>query len=1394
MSGNVRIQTEECTGYRNEQQETSAAREHVHDRQQETGAAQEHVHDRQQMSGAARGDSHDQMQAPDTARQKTSVKWTPGQKQVIESRGTNLLVSAAAGSGKTAVLVERIIRMITDEENPLDIDKLLVMTFTNAAAAEMRERIGAAIEKKLEETPDNEHLQIQATLVHHAQITTIDSFCLNLIREHFNMLDLDPSFRIGDEGELMLLRQDVMGEMIEDYYTSGGEAFTRFVETYATGKSDGGIEDYIMQVYTFAQSNPYPEIWFDACLQELDAGNASGLEHFPWMQFLIEDLRGQVRELHVQIADAAEVCREDEYLVSYEPMLVDDGRQLAKILEAGDFPQICRHLGACTWMRLATVRGKDVDQEKKAYVTGCRDRVKKAVKNLKELYCMGEPEEMLADMAGTADSTRMLLELAREYGRRYQEKKRDRNLVDFNDLEHEALKVLIVSQDGRPKLPYQYTEAADTLSRRYEEVLVDEYQDSNLVQEALLQAVSRERFGQPNIFMVGDVKQSIYKFRLARPELFQEKYHSYADYDQAGDAPSRKIELHQNFRSRKKVLDGINDVFYRIMTENMGGICYTEETALHPGAVFPEVEKVNPAESAMQPDEISEAAAPAGHTADIPELLVVDTGSAALSQLDEEAADFTARELEAKLIVRKIREMTDSRSGLLVWDKRLGDSGGYRVAEYRDMVILLRSTTGWTETFLSVLMNEGIPAYAESRMGYFNTPEVETMLSLLSIIDNPMQDIPLAAVLKAPFIGVSDVELAQVMAAYKASAEKGQDRGIFAAVKLYLERMAAEEEAAEEAEEVRAAETRTPEEEVRAAETRNPEEEVRAVETGAAEMRAAETGAEPLPFIGGQESSWQLTQKLCRLTGLLTRFRRESTYLPIHELLYRIYEDTGYYDYVSAMPAGQTRRANLDMLVEKASEYERTSYRGLFHFVRYIENLKKYNTDFGEALVQGEEDNTVRIMSIHKSKGLEFPVVFLAGMGKKFNRQDVRGRILIDSDLGIGTDYLDLERRLKTTTLKKNVLRRKMDLDNLGEELRVLYVAMTRAREQLVMTGTDRYLEKSLEKYAQVPVVGGHAQIPYTILAAAGSYLDWLLMSMGAHRDDPVRISLVKVPVAELVGEELVRQLKNQQSRESLYRLGRQKGPGPAPQFRALLERYLDYQYPWQADITLHTKMSVSELKKLGQMTDEAETAGLEEVLESGSSVIKPSLPSDRVPVPKTFSPGISRFGATRGTAYHRALELLAFDQVKSSGDVEAFLRNMVDQNRFSREAYGLIDCRVIWRFLKSGLGRRMSQAQQEGRLHKEQQFVMGIPAREMDAADSDELVVIQGILDACFEEDGQLVLVDYKTDYVTSGQELVDRYKRQLEYYERALQQMTGKTVKEKIIYSLKLQEEICL
>ncbi len=1294
-----------------------------------------------------------------------AVKWTEKQQQVIESRNRSLLVSAAAGSGKTAVLVERIIRMISEGEHPLDIDQLLVMTFTNAAASEMRERIGAAVEKKLREHPEDEHLWLQAALVPQAHITTIDSFCLNVIRNHYSSLDIDPSFRIGDEGELSLLKGDVMGQVLEACYAEDSGDFGLFVEHFGRGRSDKGIEDVIYQMWQFAQSHPWPLAWLEECREELWKEHMSQLEDSPWMKFLLRDVSLQMEELAEQVRGALTVCREENGPLAYEPMLFSDLGKLETVGRAaseGSFEAMYEALAGLSFDRLSSIRSKEIDQEKKAFVSGCRDRVKKAVSKCREYYAAQSPEEVEKILAGTRKPLSVLLDVTERFDAAYREAKRERNVLDFNDMEHLALEVLLeeVPQEELSKeqeegersqapvrgCPVRRPSAvAEELSRQFEEILVDEYQDSNLVQEALITSISRERRGHPNVFMVGDVKQSIYRFRLARPELFMEKYESYT----REESPHQMIELRQNFRSRENVLNVVNDVFYQIMTKNLGGIRYQEETALYPGASFPEVEENLGPDIKMRQEESAEGSTEDGFArafslaaGTAPELLLADTGTEAFKQLDEDALDYTARELEARMAALRIRQLVSEEEGLLVWDK-----DHYRRARYGDMVILLRSMAGWSEVFVNILMNEGIPAHAQTATGYFNTVEVETILSLLSIIDNPMQDIPLAAVLRSPVIGMTDEEMAWMMAAYKKNAKKGQDRGMYGAWKLW-------EEAEEE---------------------------------GSVSDRERKGSIGQIP----NETAISIWKKLGKLRKLLTSLRAASRFLPIHELLYRVYRESGYYDYVSAMPAGETRRANLDMLVEKAAAYEATSYKGLFHFVRYIERLKKFDMDFGEASVAGEGENGVRIMSIHKSKGLEFPIVFLSGMGKHFNKQDAYGQILLDADLGAATDFLDLKLRVKGPTLKKQALKRRMELEAMGEELRVLYVAMTRAKEKLIMTATDRSLESKLEKWQDIPLVDG--QIPYTILSGASSFLDWVLMAEPAIPGGHMEIR--QADIRSLVGREAALQIDRKTAKAELLCLD--TGQIYDERVRAELDKAMDYHYPFEADTGLYAMVSVSELKKQSQIgrseeafgtgSREMEAVGLEELVsltaQSPESGLTPSSPGS---------------GALRGTAYHRALERLSFQDIHSLQETEAALLDLYESGFLDSEAYEWVEAQVIWRFLDSPLGRRMAQAQKEGRIRREQQFIMGIPAREMGKGESEELVLIQGIIDAYLEEPDGLVLIDYKTDRVPrtkSGEGarmLAERYRIQLDYYERALTQLTGKNVKERLIYSLTLQEAI--
>lgn len=1275
-----------------------------------------------------------------------SVKWTEDQQRVIYSRNRNLLVSAAAGSGKTAVLVERIVAMVTQENDPVDLDALLVMTFTNAAAAEMRERIGRAIGKKLEEDPGNQRLRLQAALVPHAQIQTIDSFCLSLIRNHYASLDIDPSFRVGDEGELMLLRADVMAELLEERYTSGGERFERFVETYGSGKTDMGIEEVIMQMYQFSVSHPWPKQWLDQCRREFAQEGARAFEETPWMQFLLTDVRRQMQEFADQLEEVLEVCQEPDGPEAYYPTIREDREMVLSIGASRNFRELQARLSDAGFGKLTAIRKKDIDKTKKEFASAVRDRVKKAVAKCRDQYSTQTPEEIEEAILGCAPVVQELIDLAEDFSGRYQQAKKDRNLVDFGDLEHYALEILW--QDGKP------TATADELSRKYREILVDEYQDSNYVQEELLRALSAERFGRPDVFMVGDVKQSIYRFRQARPELFLEKYDTYS----TEESKKQKIELQKNFRSRREVLESINQVFYQIMRKSLGGIRYTEETALYPGAEFVPL-----------PGETEEASDKKGDSERYKtELFLVNTGSSELARLDDEAKEFTSREIEVKLAVREIRRLTDPKTGLLIWDK---EEACYRRARYGDIVILLRSLSGWAETFVNGLMNEGIPAYAQSQAGYFDTTEVETILSFLALIDNPIQDIPLAAVMRSPIIGMEDEELAWMMSAYKRRAKKRQDRGIYGAWKLWLEK---------------------------------------------AEGMASEGTEDNGAFIPGNRAYMEecICRKVKKLRELQVHFRYLAGILPIHQLLEQIYRETGYYAYVSAMPAGETRQANLDLLIEKAAAYETTSYQGLFHFIRYIERLKKVDTDFGEAMVAGSEDRTVRIMSIHKSKGLEFPIVILAGMGKKLNKRDVYGRLLIDMDFGVGADYLDLDLRLKSVTLKKQVLKRRMDLESMGEELRVLYVAMTRAKEKLIMTATDVHLENKLEKWGLIfdeqgnfrrfdgvakrlsrPRTGKNKAVPFTLLSGAGSYLDWILMAFGQTGGT---ISCQNVPAASFIGAEVLHQMEKKASREML--LNQPEGIVYHGEYRRRLEEALHYQYPHQEDTALYAVISVSELKRRSQ---QEESAGVLELFDEETRE-EANLPDERKAderkadegkgetskeIPKEIKFGR---GAVRGTAYHRALELLNGWECESLEQTAVRLRQLTESGRMTEEARKLVDARVIWKFFQSRLGKRIAQAGMEGRLHKEQQFIIGVPAKEMGLGESEELVMIQGMIDAYIEEEDGLILVDYKTDYVENGKELAERYRVQMQYYRRVLEQVTDKKVKEAVIYSLRLQEEI--
>ena len=1221
--------------------------------------------------------------------------WTKEQEQVIWLRDCNILVSAAAGSGKTAVLVERIISMITDPVHPLDIDRLLVVTFTRAAAGEMKDRIGAAIEKKLGEDEHNEHLQRQSALVHHAQITTIDSFCSYVIRNYFHMIDLDPGYRMGEDGEIKLLQAETADEVIETAYQKDTEEFRDFVESYSTGKTDEGIKELILRLYTFSISYPWPNEWLLSCKAAYQADTAEELENTDWMIKLKTEVKQNIGEALEFAGQAIAIAEEEDGLYMYLPVLEEDEKRLQQLTKAENFQQMQQQLEEVTFARLSSKKDETVSEEAKEAVKYLREQEKSILKDLQEQYFSQNLQEVLENMKKAEKPISVLIDLVLKFSEEFAAKKREKNILDFSDLEHFALNILV---EHSPEGDRQ-TAAALELSGRFEEILIDEYQDSNLVQETLLSSVSRLSKDIYNLFMVGDVKQSIYRFRQARPELFMGKFETY----QTKEGKCQRIDLHKNFRSRSEILSGVNYIFHQIMGHDLGGVEYDREAALYPGADFP-------AGEAFQ-----------NHSPAV-EVLMTETDD---ENWEEMETGETAIELEARTVAGKIQELT--KTGWVL-DK---DTKTYRKARYQDCVILLRTMARWSDTFSRVLNGQGIPTNVTSKTGYFSAVEVVTVLNYLNICDNPRQDIAFTGVMYSPMGGFTAEELALIKSSHK-------ELSMYECVLAYEQAKAA-------------------------------------------------------------EISIELQNKTRTFLQTFEKLRLRVSYLPIHQLIQELLDQTGYLSYVEALPAGEQRRGNLEMLVEKAMEYGNTGYRGLFHFLRYMEQMQEYKVDFGEANTVSEHENTVRIMSIHKSKGLEFPIVIAAGMGKAFNQQDARNRLLLHPDLGIGADWVDYHLRTRMPTLVKKVIQKQTVLENLGEELRVLYVALTRAKEKLILSGTISALEKRLRGY-QLLLQREDRKLSYVMRTKAGCYWDWILGALARHScmrplyeeyqiqwnplhplyDAPIDISVHKISPFELVEEEVQvhgnrRLLKEQFLHwdvQAVYDL----------EMKEEAKKRFTYVYPYEGQRDIPVKVTVSDVKKRSQ---------------AGADSYEWYVQPDVIPlIPKFMQKEEQQMtGAARGTAYHRVMECMDFVHCKSPAEAAGQLEELVKQNRISREIAETVKPEDLSQFSCSYLGKRMIQAQKQNTLHKEQPFVLGIPASELRQEWGDEeTILVQGIIDVFFYEEDGIVLADYKTDRVPEGnpQLLVDKYGVQLAYYAKALERMTGKKVKEKIIYSFALGEEI--
>ena len=1255
--------------------------------------------------------------------------WTEEQKAVIAHREGNLLVSAAAGSGKTAVLVEHVLSLILEENASLS--SLVLMTFTEAAAEEMKERIKKRLEEHLQKGYDKRILR-EIALLPTANISTIHAFCKRLIEENYAGLSIDAHFRIGDTGEMSLLQSDILEELLEEEYEKKEEAFLTFVDQFSMGKKDKGIEELILKLYNLASAMPFPKAYLQGLLEE-DAHSRRA----KWEKDLYEDMKSRLKNLSFLYEDALDLCREPNGPIEYEERILEERDQCLALANAENLEDLVRGLESLNFGRLMSTKS-----EGKELVKSLRERGKKTLKTWQENYRL-LPTELEEEVEEKGQKRIMeLVRLCLHFLERYQKEKEERAVLDFSDLEHFALKLLY--QDG------QYSALADELAKSYREILVDEYQDSNLVQEYIVRALSQERFGKPNVFQVGDVKQSIYRFRMARPELFLEKYH---------DEGYPKIFLRKNFRSDEGVLSAVNTLFFKIMKKDFGGIEYDFENSLFLGKVKKEEQvkehsgeeleqekkpeknvgenqgEEDKAQSGEEHKEKPEREAPSSgkQRRDQTELLLLELEKTASTGEDEgdgednkedskgddgnsastsaSGKSLSKLELECKMIAAKVRELLEK---------------GYA---YKDMVILLRSPHSVSREMVDIFGKEGIPAYAELKTGYYSAVEVETVLSFLAIIDNPRQDIPMAAVLRSPLFSFTDEELGQIVLAKGSLYEKPYDKSKENAVNLSLQ---------------------------------------------------AEKALSP-----ALQEKWQNFQ------NKLERYRRLSRSLRLHSLLTLIYEETDYYNYVRALPLGEKRQANLDQLLEDAKQFEKGSYSGLFHFIRYIEKVKKQEQDQGEATVFSEKDDLLRIMSIHHSKGLQFKVVFLSQLHKSFNKMDSKAKMLMDSDLGLAADYLDLETRIKYPSLHKIAIKEKGERESLGEELRVLYVAMTRAEEKLILTGVCKNEEDLMKKF---PV---QERLSLEDIRGATSYLAWIIMAYSRSFFESTKTEeialrfLSKEDLEENEGKALGEAISLEKKLYEFLGTGREKTKA-----EKLMEEHFSYVYPFEKSTHRSPKYSVS-LLKMKAMEEHGEA--LSESGQEGRAVApewdeaNANAEEKQQAKEKPDSPLIQKMkaegkniGAAIGDSYHHALAF--YDYSKDISQLSEFL---------SPEEYGLLNHEKLKKFLDSPLGQLFAKAYKENTLYREQHFMQEVEYEKLfpeDGGDNVEKVILQGIIDAFIMEEEGIILVDYKTDRVKDGEELRNRYQKQIDLYSEALEQILGKKVRRRVLYSFSLGEEVDL
>ena len=1227
------------------------------------------------------------------------------------------------GSGKTAVLVERIINKVINDK--VDIDKILIVTFTSAAASEMRERILEAIYKKIEEDPSNLDLQRQIILLNKCNISTIHSFCLDVIRNNFYEIDTSANFRVADTAEIELLKQEIIDDLFEEKYVSEDESFGKLLDTYANYRGDENLRQLILNIYRFIQSSPFPEDWLNEQVEKFNLENKldADFSNTEWGKILLENFKEELTDSILKLRQVEKSLMKYEELNKFQMVISNDIENLENIEKNANLWEDAYNSAiTLSWAKWPSDRKITLDIKDEA--KQIRDGVKKKVASTIEKYLIYNSKQANTDIYDMYDILNSLKQLVIEFTNKFATRKKEKNVVDFNDIEHFALNILLKKgENGR----YYETDVAKKYKEKFEEIAIDEYQDSNLVQEYILKSVSRGN----NIFMVGDVKQSIYKFRQARPELFLEKYET---YKLKGEEISNgmKIQLFKNFRSRENVLDLTNLIFENIMSYKLGNICYDENEFLNYGANYPNPEEENnsdfagiaeldiidlkPPEDDIYKDESDQ----------IVENSEAQDESEELSESQERIEDVV---LEAKYVAKRIKEIIES--NYIVYDRKKG----YRKVTYKDIVVLLRSTKVSAPIFEKEISNLNMPVFSDVSSEYLESMEIQTIMCLLKVIDNPMQDIPLVTVLRSSIGGFTDNELVEIR-------NKNNNVSFYESLKNKYEELTSRENSITDV-------------------VQNDED--------------TNEGFNKI----------DLKNKIEIFLNNLKKWQNEEKYMSLDELIWQIYSDTNFYNYVTLLPNGGLRQANLKMLFERAKQYESASFKGLFNFINFIDKLHSNSGDLSSAKLIGENENVIRIMSIHKSKGLEFPVVFLSCMGKQFNLQDLNDNIILHQDLGFGPKYINSEKKIEYTTLAKEAIRLQSKVETLSEEMRVLYVALTRAKEKLIITGVSKDLDKAFkEKESLIQMYkSDKKEINHVLLKKYKSYLDWVELvyfNNFENINNYMKLNVIKKNdlLKELNEDDVIDGDENIVTKlnERAKRLDKEK--------LNELSKILKWKYFYMDSSVIPTKTSVTKLKE----AENEQIISIEE-LEENSEESKFA-----VARPQFLNEDVQITSAQKGTLMH-----LCFQKLDERKDyTKEMLQELVDEmvlRKMITELEGKsINMYKLYAYTKSDLYKQLRNAR---KVYKEQPFYISLTADEVYGNGVKDNILVQGIIDLYYiNQNGEVVLVDYKTDYVEKGKEheLIEKYKKQLEIYKRALEQALGQSVDKCYIYSVYLEKLIAI